>query len=1015
MPVHTAVLLGRRYAAVAACLLAACSNFAEPVRGALENTEAETTSVLLTEGTNLAVAVSPVNGDKVIALQAALYLQKAGEKSARALTDWDDDAWEPSFHPDGGHIVYGGYREGSFDLWKLNPYDGSKPVPLTRGAFDDREPQYSADGQRIIFSSDRSGSYDLWQLHSGEGDTPPAEPEPLTFLDTDAHSPTWHPDGNGFAYLVTDRDGSAIYWQRPDADAELLLQSRSRFSGLRFLPGGAALSLRTLDRDPAGNALSSLSLFDLATKTLTPLTPSGADVFPFGAQWQPDGSAIFTADGQIQRWSPDAAIQSEPFTVEVAIERPAYARKQRDFDSAAPRPVLGISYPTLSPDGGALAFTALGDLYLWDIEQQKLSQITDDPAADQTPVWSRDGKRLSWISDKHDRYAIWTLDLATGAIDSLVFETKFISFPAWSPCGSKLAFFTDVPANPLLHVVGQLSIYDLETGELSAVLAPMPPQPINWSADGRYLVTTRLKPYSQRFREGIYAIVAANVETGEAHDIVPTPHRSLTHATLAPRGDGSHQVAYSQNGVLNLQVLDGDMRPVGAPQVLVNALADMPSFSHSGEYLAYLAGDQLFRLHLLTGQREEISPDMTWRRDVPDRRWVLRAGRVFDGTTESYTQDVDITVDGHRIQSIGPINTATALPVLDASDSTVIPGLFESHAHIGDHNHSEQQGRAWLAYGITSVRDPGSNPYLANERREAWASGRRIGPRTFITGHNIDGNRVYYAVAEGIASDAHLEKALQRSRALDVDFIKTYVRLSDRRQRRIVDFAHSIGVPVTSHELLPAAAYGVDYVEHFTGTSRRGFTTKISELGRSYQDVVAVLSETGMGIVPTMVVPGVVLTFTEQNDLYSTEQFNALYGEAAKKNYQDFMAFFGPGSGGYVDAYGELLSELVARGALVGTGTDSPFTPFGTGLHAELRLYQREGLKGYQILQAATLQSARIAGADKDLGSIEAGKLADMVIINGDPLADISDITNIRGTVKNGRYYSLADLLYPSH
>jgi imidazolonepropionase-like amidohydrolase len=216
---------------------------------------------------------------------------------------------------------------------------------------------------------------------------------------------------------------------------------------------------------------------------------------------------------------------------------------------------------------------------------------------------------------------------------------------------------------------------------------------------------------------------------------------------------------------------------------------------------------------------------------------------------------------------------------------------------------------------------------------------------------------------------------------------------------------------VTSHELLPAAAYGVDYVEHFTGTSRRGYATKISELGRSYEDVVEVLSRTGMGIVPTMVVPGVVLTFREQDDLYSTPQFNAFYGPPAKKNYQDFMGFFGPGSEAYVDAYGKLLSRLIERGALVGVGTDSPYTPFGTGLHAELRLYQREGLAPYQILQAATLQSARIAGVDKDLGSIEVGKLADMVIIDGDPLADISNVTRVAGTVKNGRYYPIDALL----
>lgn len=960
------------------------------------------TVLTLSEGTNLAVAINPVNGDKVIAHQSALYLQRRDETNTTRLTQWHDDAWEPDFHPDGDRVVYEGYRSGSFDLWTVDAYEASDPKQLTDSPFDDREPQFSPDGERIIFSSDRSGSYDIWELARATD-----EPVQLTFLDGEAHSPTWHPAGDGFAYLVTDRDGSSVYWQPSGADAEVLLSSDSRFSGLQFLPDGDRLSLRTLDRDRDGNALSSLSVLDVKAKSLRSLTPNDADVFPFRAQWQSDGTAVFTADGLIKRWHASGLIEAEPFVVNVPVQRPAYARKQRDFDSRAPRPVLGVSFPALSPDGNVIAFTALGDLYLWDIAREQLTQLTDDPAADQTPHWSRDGRRLAWISDRDGQYRVWTLDRDTGEVDSLAFAQKFISFPAWSPDGSKLAFFTDVPANPLLHVLGQLVIYDLKTGEQTSILPPMAPQPVNWSANGEYLLTTRLQPYSQRFREGLYVLVAANVQTGDAKDITPVAHRSITHTTLAD----DNRVAYSQNGVLNLLQLNADMEPVAEPAVVVDSLADMPSFSYSGDYLLYLAGRKLYRLNTGSGESQDVTPAMQWQLDVPAETYVLRAGRVFDGISQRYREDVDILIKGHRIEAIGRIDPDTSLPVLDAGDKTVIPGLFESHAHIGDHNHSEEQGRTWLAYGITSVRDPGSNPYLANERREAWGSGRRIGPRTFITGHNMDGNRVYYAVAEGIASDAHLERALERSQALDVDFIKTYVRMPDRQQRRVVEFAHGIGIPVTSHELLPAAAYGVDFVEHFTGTSRRGYATKISELGRSYADVVETLSGTGMGIVPTMVVPGVVLTFTEQNDLYSTPQFNAFYGPSAKKNYQDFMGFFGPGSEAYVDAYGELLSKLIERGALVGVGTDSPFTPFGTGLHAELRLYQREGLEPYQILQAATLQSARIAGVDKDLGSIEAGKLADLVIIDGDPLADISALTHVTGTVKNGRYYSLEALL----
>ncbi|MEM9622588.1 MAG: amidohydrolase family protein, partial [Pseudomonadota bacterium] len=917
-------------------------------------------------------------------------------------------AWEPNISPDGKQVVYKAYRDGSFDLWMLNLTDtGAPPIKLTDTAYDDREPQYAPDGTRIIFSSDRSGSYDIWQL-----DLVSSTISRLTQTVVEAHSPCWAPDGRRFAYVVSDRSGSKIFIQQPDAKTpQQVFSASTQVTGLQWLPGGREISYRALDRDAAGNAYTTLRVIGLETESSRDISPPGMDVFPFRANWLDSGTVVFSADGKVQILEIGAEPTTEEFEIHVALDRTPYAKKRTDFDSTTKRSVLGISYPTISPDGDRVAFGALGDLWLWSPAVPHLVQLTDDPAADQTPSWSADGKRLAYISDRDGQPRIQVLDLATDKRTTLMLDHKELSFPSWSPDGRQLAYFTDVPGNPLLHVVGQLTVYDLNTETSKTYLAPMPPQPINWSADGGHLLTTRLYPYSNRYREGLYLPVVVNLESGASHSITPWPDRSVTHATLSR----DKRLVYVQDGVLNSLRLNDVYRATGSPEVLYNGLADTPSISRSGQQVVFQSGARLMQMDIKSGRVKDITPPLRWRMDQPTEEWILRAGRLFDGVASAYRHNLDIRIRGNRIAGIGPVNPNTQLSVLDASDQVVIPGLFESHAHIGDHNLSEPQGRAWLAYGITSVRDPGSNPYLANERKEAWNSGRRVGPRTFITGHNMDGNRVFYAVVEGISSDAHLERALQRSRELNVDFIKTYVRMSDRHQRRVVEFAHELGIPVTSHELLPAAAYGVDHIEHFTGTSRRGYATKISELGRSYQDVLEVLSVSGMGIVPTMVVPGVVLTFSEQDDLYDTLQFRTFYGKAAKKNYQLFMSFFGPGSEGYVDAYGDLLSQLTARGALVATGTDSPFTPFATGLHAELRLYEREGLKPWQILQAATIQSAKIAHVESDLGSIEVGKLADLVVIEGDPLTRISDLSQISHTIKNGRVYTLDELLKPSH
>jgi imidazolonepropionase-like amidohydrolase len=309
------------------------------------------------------------------------------------------------------------------------------------------------------------------------------------------------------------------------------------------------------------------------------------------------------------------------------------------------------------------------------------------------------------------------------------------------------------------------------------------------------------------------------------------------------------------------------------------------------------------------------------------------------------------------------------------------------------------------------VRDPGSNPYVAKERQEAWDSGRRVGPRTYITGFLTDGNRVYYSMAEGIASDAHLELALARTKALELDFIKTYVRLPDHWQRRVVEYAHDIGIPVSSHELFPAVAHGMDHVEHIGGTSRRGYQPKVSALGFSYNDVVSLLTASGMGITPTAVLPGYSVITTEEPDYFETPQFAAFYGEQTRNAAVTIARMFGSGASATAEANGRLLRRLVEADALLVAGTDSPFVPYGAGLHAELRLYARAGLSPYQILRSATAKSAAAAAVEHDLGTIEIGKIADIVIIDGDPLLDIRDVDNVVITIKNGKAYPLDSLL----
>lgn len=951
-----------------------------------------TVDVTLTEGTNLSFDVDFASGTRVLSLQGTLFLLREGSP-AQALTDGYYDAREPQLSPDGSRVVFQGYRGGNWDLFVLD-LNNREVRALTDDAYDDREPEFSPDGQTIYFSSDRSGSYDVWAL-----DLESQNLRALTEDGGDAYAPSMSHDQR-LAYALSEGSRASIVVVEGQRRTTLVEHSGT-ISGIEWSPQADKLSYQLLNDDGAA-----LRVVFMSSRFDHLVSPRDQDVFPFRAAWQDSNRLAYAADGKVlQRDLTVESAQDWPFSITVTLDRTPYARRVRHYDSEVERIALGLTSPVVSSDGADVYFVALGDIWHWRPDANEARRITDDAAAEHSLDLSPNGDRLLFVGDRGGRLDLYVLDLTSLEATSLGFAGKQVGAPAWSPDGKRVAAFLEVPGNPL---AGQLVVVDLESGERRRLLEPMPAQPVTWSRNGMYVATTRLNPYAKRFREGVYELVVLPT-TGEGERVIrPLPHNSIVSAALT----ADDAMTYVHGGRLYRLELDPEFNPLEDGGAITEELTDMPRWSANGEYLVYLSGNTLKRLHRESGELRDITPQLPWRLDSPLTRYILHAGRVFDSTSNDYLLDQDIWVNGDRIERIAAASTRgdTERTVIDMSDKTVVPGLFEMHAHMGEE--SETQGRVWLAFGITTVRDPGSNPYTAKARQEAWDSGRRVGPRTHVTGYLTDGNRVYYAMAEGIVDEVHLDMALQRTADLQLDFIKTYVRLADERQKRVVDFAHGIGIPVSSHEIYPAVAHGMDHVEHIGGTSRRGYQPKVSRIGRSYQDVVALLSASGMGITATAVLPGFAVIVQDEPDWFDTPQFMHFYGERMKQAYRSMIGRFGSTARRTSDNNRAFLSRLSEEGALLVTGTDSPFVPYGAGLHAELRLYDRAGIPAAQILRQATIRSAKAAGVAAELGTLEAGKLADMVVIDGDPLADIRDLDNVVMTIKNGRRYALEDLLY---
>src|SRR5262249_10631460 len=299
------------------------------------------------------------------------------------------------------------------------------------------------------------------------------------------------------------------------------------------------------------------------------------------------------------------------------------------------------------------------------------------------------------------------------------------------------------------------------------------------------------------------------------------------------------------------------------------------------------------------------------------------AGHIFDGIFEGLRSESDIVIErGVMREIVSHRDDLHSGMVIDARDDIVMPGLIDVDARL-DQDYGGAFGRAFLAYGITSVRIPAINPYAALEQRESFGAGRRPGPRVFVAGDPFDGMRVYERGGVSIASDDQLTRELDRARTLDVDFFSTNVRLPDRYQRQITEFAHKIGKPVLSQDLYPGVAYGVDGVAHL-------------RTRRAYADVIDLIAKSGMALTPTIGVQGAFtarvtgdrsLLFDRRFSLYPLPLVSALTDMATARKQPALDAALKPLESTLVSIYG--------AGGRILAGSDAPAVPYGFGLHVE--------------------------------------------------------------------------------
>ncbi len=980
--------------------LALCLGLASPMPIA-----ARTVTISVDEGTKFAARRLP-DGRLLIDLQGAIWSVPAGGGTARRITTDDHDFSEPDIAPDGRTVAMQGYTGRGFRLFLMQA-DGKELREIGEGGGEQRQPRWSPDGRLLAYVSTRDRERpEIWLRDTASG----AERQLTQGATYSAKSSiAWRPDGQALSFV----DGGRIRTVAitDGRDVELGAIKAAGPSALSWSPDGHRLAFVTdegLWAREAGGDPRRIGTLD--------------DVFPFAPTWLGADELLYTANGHIQRSRLNGATSIVPFRASFALDRDDYRRKTYDFTPGVARPAKGIVAPALSPDGKTLVYRALGALWLQPIDGAA-RRITGEDAWVNDPAWSPDGRSIAYTSDTQDGSQLYVYDLATGKHERLTSGAGTLARPFWSPDGDEIAYIGAEGDSDAYRGREAIWAVDRASRQVHKIAsAPRSGGRASWSPDGRTIVyaATDAAP----FAGGRSGYIALDATTGAHRYHAVAPERSIS--SRADNGpvwspDGRALLFVMESRLWKLAVAP-DGTPAGEPVLVADEVADAPSWSQGG--IAYLSNTRLRLLDPATAKARTIETGLSWSRAASSARTLIHAGALWDGRQAGLRRDVDILIEGSRILSVTPHDAkahASGAKLVDASGLTVAPGLVDGHIHVGPTglDMGRNIGPLYLSFGITTTRATGDIAYRSLEDREARDAGVRIAPRLFWAGEMIEGTRHSNDRTHPVETEAQLAIEVERIKALDYDLVKVYRFFPSDWQKRLIATVHKqVGIPLTSHYLFPNVAHGMDQLEHVGGPTRWGMDDNhVRSHGNIYADVFQAIARSGIFVTTTNFASSALLA---DDPALTTDPRIALFGPADRKTIVAELAcaqgkgpcgsFLQPDAAQSARNAG-VLARLAKAGANIVAGTDSPWDSPAVSLHLNLRSLQKAGLTPFEVLQTATVRPAEMLNVAKDLGTVEPGKLADLIVVRGDPSQDVRHLADVEMVMTNGRLFRPQELI----
>lgn len=971
----------------------------------------ETIHIKVSEGTHLAFDVSANRRSIVFDLLGQLWLMPDRGGQALPITDAVRDVAEdndPSFSPDGRRVVFQGERNGRTGLWllDLDSREIRQLTQLTNPDFFDGNASWSPDGRLIAFvrlipptssSSRRRVAMMLFDVTSRKtrevsikGPTTPA-----------AADPTWV--GNDKIAFVTrgpqsNRGGRIWIVSSEGGEAKPITEESLRVRGASVTSDGKRMAYFASDSD-GRTQIWVRELNDGGTAGAPNRLTNLTDVTPTRIRWSTDGRMLFySANGRL--WSTAVSggpPQEIPFTAQLSITRPLRtlppARFPEPNQQQTARGFMGLA---LSPDGSRIGILALGKLWILPVKGTPRA-IADVPFEATSLAWSPDGNEVAWSAGMADQANLFATNITNGVTRQVTALPGREVYPTYSPDGRYLAFI-HVKDDGVLRVIpaNSSNVADIaQTRDLGSIGSSWSSTP-QWSPESDALLVCGPQSLTDRGRATLVSLSGQKKSLSGFIDAPIFLQWVPQHKLLFVRHDRLWQATLKEGTV-------SDTKPIGTSAALY------ASASRDGSVL-FVSEDGL-RVRQPNGTEQRIGWPLSYKPPT-SKSILIRNVMIIDGTGGPITGPHDILIQQGRIHRIDPTGTsATAgVQVIDAQGRVVIPGLMDLHAHI----YRPDLLPGSLYFGVMTVRDQGSSIAPLVAYRDAIASGALPGPRVAYGGFQFYSDWPFDEdQGRGIEPPAdpdHIRRSVALAEAFGAQHIKTRTFRRWDINARMITEAHQRGMRATGHcsHLLALIAAGMDAKEHIGACEPRGDTYM-------YDDLIQLFKVAHVSVVPTIVYLDLAVRINERPALLEDDVELAPF--LPTREQFDWMI--------KLDATNradlaqdrqharEMAKKLMDAGVTIGTGTDIWQIP--TGVHMELELLVAAGLSPTQAIHAATGSPAQILGAERDLGTIEVGKFADLIILDADPLVDIRNTRKIWQVIQSGRVVDRQAILKVMH